>query len=84
MLNPGMKSWSHYEWLRQTAEALKEQRKPEPRGITIAPPVDGVAGRAESRAKERELNRSQERRGAYFSTSDQTPFHSADSAVARN
>jgi hypothetical protein len=57
MLNPGMKSWGHYEWLRQTAEALKEQRKPEPRGITIAPPVDGVAGRAESRAKERELNR---------------------------
>jgi hypothetical protein len=25
-LNPGMKSWGHYEWLRQTAEALNEQR----------------------------------------------------------
>jgi hypothetical protein len=28
-------------------------------------------------------NRSQ-RRGAYFSTSDQTPFHSAHGAVTRN
>ena len=26
MLNPGMKSWGHYERLRQTAEALNEQR----------------------------------------------------------
>jgi hypothetical protein len=26
MLNPGTKSWGSYEWLRQAAEALKEQR----------------------------------------------------------
>jgi predicted phage terminase large subunit-like protein len=29
MLNPGMKSWGYYEWVRQTAEALKEQHEPE-------------------------------------------------------
>jgi transposase-like protein len=29
-------------------------------------------------------NRSQQRRGAYFSTSDQTPFHSEHGAVTRN
>ena len=37
MLNPQMKSWGYYEWLRQKAEALKEQPEPEPRKIIWAP-----------------------------------------------
>ncbi|TMK38023.1 MAG: terminase, partial [Alphaproteobacteria bacterium] len=28
MLNPGMKGEGHYEWMRQRAEAIKEQHKP--------------------------------------------------------
>ena len=30
MLSPNMKYWGFIEWMRQTAEALKEQHKPEP------------------------------------------------------
>ena len=30
MLNPGMKGEGHYEWMRQRAEAIKEQHKPQP------------------------------------------------------
>jgi hypothetical protein len=37
MLNPGMKSRGFYEWARQTAEALKEQHKPEPPKPNWAP-----------------------------------------------
>jgi len=36
MLNPGMKSWGYYEWLRQKAEALKEQSKPQPTKAVFA------------------------------------------------
>ncbi|HEY2401769.1 MAG TPA: hypothetical protein VGI23_15565 [Steroidobacteraceae bacterium] len=37
MLNPGTKSWGSYEWLRQTTEALKEQRNRSLAGA-IGPP----------------------------------------------
>src|SRR5438874_1335452 len=30
MLNPAMKGEGHYEWMRQRAEAIKEQHKPQP------------------------------------------------------
>ena len=30
MLNPHMKSWGHYEWVRRRAQELEEQRKPQP------------------------------------------------------
>jgi len=37
MLNPGMKSEGHYEWMRQRAEAIKEQHKPQPTKPALAP-----------------------------------------------
>ena len=49
MLNPGMKSRGHYEWMRQQAEGLKEQHKPEPSKTTWAP--GSVEWQAEQEAK---------------------------------
>ena len=37
MLNPGMKGEGHYEWMRQRAEAIKEQHKPQPAKPAWAP-----------------------------------------------
>ncbi|HEX6506251.1 MAG TPA: hypothetical protein VF221_01345 [Chloroflexota bacterium] len=37
MLNPQMKSWGFYEWMRRQAEELKQQREPEPRKTHWAP-----------------------------------------------
>src|SRR3984893_14771597 len=37
MLNPAMKGEGHYEWMRQRAEAIKEQHKPQPTKPTLAP-----------------------------------------------
>jgi hypothetical protein len=37
MLNPGMKGEGHYEWMRQRAEAIKEQHKPQPTKPALAP-----------------------------------------------
>src|SRR5438067_2526448 len=37
MLNPGMKGEGHYEWMRQRAEAIKEQHKPQPTQPALAP-----------------------------------------------
>ena len=37
MLNPGMKGEGHYEWMRQRAEAIKEQHKPQPTKPVLAP-----------------------------------------------
>jgi hypothetical protein len=30
MLNPGMKSWGYYQWMREEAEKKKEPEKPQP------------------------------------------------------
>ena len=49
MLNPGMKSWGYYEWLRRQAQELKEQREPEPRETPWAP--GSVEWQAEREAK---------------------------------
>ena len=37
MLNPAMKGEGHYEWMRQRAEAIKEQHKPQPAKPAWAP-----------------------------------------------
>ena len=37
MLNPAMVGEGHYEWMRQRAEAIKEQHKPQPTKPTLAP-----------------------------------------------
>ena len=37
MLNPHMKSWGHYEWMRRRAQELEEQRKPQPVKTVFAP-----------------------------------------------
>jgi len=37
MLNPHMKSWGHYEWMRRRAQELEEQRKPHPVKTVFAP-----------------------------------------------
>src|SRR6202007_1576441 len=31
MLNPEMKGWAYYEYMRRAAQAIEEQRKPQPR-----------------------------------------------------
>jgi predicted phage terminase large subunit-like protein len=37
MLNPHMKSWGHYEWMRRRAQEIEEQRKPQPVKTVFAP-----------------------------------------------
>ena len=49
MLNPQMKSRGHYEWMRQQAEGLKEQHKPESPKTNWAP--GSVEWQAEQEAK---------------------------------
>ena len=49
MLNPQMKSWGHFEWMRRKAEALNEQHTPEPPKPEWAP--GSLEWQAEQEAK---------------------------------
>ena len=49
MLNPQMKGWGYYEWMRRKAEALKQQHTPEPPKPQWAP--GSLEWQAEQEAK---------------------------------
>ena len=55
MLNPQMKGWGHYEFMRRMAEARKEQHTPEPPKPEWAP--GSLEWQAEQEAKTRPKSR---------------------------
>jgi hypothetical protein len=53
MLNPQMKGWGYYEWMRRQMQALKEQRKPQP------PKTNWAPGSVEWQAEQEEKRKAQ-------------------------
>jgi hypothetical protein len=56
MLNPQMKGWGYYEWMRRQMQALKEQRKPQPPKTNWAPGARSN-GRPSRKKRERPKSR---------------------------
>jgi hypothetical protein len=53
MLNPQMKGWGHYEFMRQQAQKLKQQDEPQP------PKTNWAPGSVEWQAEQEEKRKAQ-------------------------
>ena len=67
MLNPQMKGWGHFVWMRRQAEELKQQREPEPPKPKWAP------GSLEWQAEQDAKTKAQIEAAAVEGTADSSP-----------